>query len=153
MPDQITNAATVNRPDVRRASIPGAGGIMNARSLARHYAMLANGGELDGVRLLSPERIDLIRACAIDAEDIVLNTRTRRGLGYTLGGGPAIFGNEIMGWSGKEFGHGGLGGSIGYADPEHRFAFGLTKTLLKRDEARTDSAAFKLAELLRSQLY
>ena len=29
---------TYNRPDVRRAVIPSAGGLMNARSLARHYA-------------------------------------------------------------------------------------------------------------------
>ena len=26
------------------------------------------------------------------------------------------------------FGHGGAGGSIGFADPEHRFAFALSKT-------------------------
>ena len=45
------------RSDVRRACIPGAGGIMNARSEARFFAMLANGGELNGVRLLSSERI------------------------------------------------------------------------------------------------
>jgi len=32
------------RPDVRRACIPGAGGIMNARSEAGFFAMLANGG-------------------------------------------------------------------------------------------------------------
>ena len=30
---------------------------MNARSQARFYAMLANGGELDGVRLLSEDRV------------------------------------------------------------------------------------------------
>ncbi len=32
-----------NREDVRRACIPAAGGIMNARALARHYAALASG--------------------------------------------------------------------------------------------------------------
>src|SRR5262245_6617535 len=47
--------AIFNRPDVRRASIPAGGGIMSARSLARHYAALI--GELDGVRLLPAERI------------------------------------------------------------------------------------------------
>ena len=35
--------------DVRRACIPGAGGIMNAGSETRFFAMLANGGQLDGV--------------------------------------------------------------------------------------------------------
>lgn len=45
------------RPDVRRACIPAVGGIFTARSSARFWAMLANGGELDGVRLLSAERV------------------------------------------------------------------------------------------------
>jgi hypothetical protein len=54
MPPQVTSAAVVNRPDFRRASIPG-GGIMNARAIARHYAMLAGEGELDGTRILSVE--------------------------------------------------------------------------------------------------
>jgi len=62
MPPQVTTAEVVNRPDFRRAAIPGGGGIMNARAIARHYAMLANGGTLAGVRLLSPERINLARA-------------------------------------------------------------------------------------------
>src|SRR5262249_51414743 len=46
------------RPDVRRACIAGVGGIFNARSEARFWAILANGGELDGRRLLSRERVD-----------------------------------------------------------------------------------------------
>tara|TARA_R110002072_G_scaffold152816_1_gene302487 strand:- start:611 stop:1750 length:1140 start_codon:yes stop_codon:yes gene_type:complete len=45
------------RPDVRRACIPAVGGIANARSMARFWALLAQGGTLDGVRLLSPDRI------------------------------------------------------------------------------------------------
>src|SRR5262249_21606899 len=57
MPPHVTSAAVVNRPDIRRASIPGGGGIMNARAIARHYAMLACGGALDGVRILSRQRI------------------------------------------------------------------------------------------------
>jgi hypothetical protein len=38
-----------NRLEVQKAAIPASGGIMSARGLARHYAMLANWGELDGV--------------------------------------------------------------------------------------------------------
>ncbi len=46
-------------PQVRRATIAGVGGIFNARSLARFWAILANGGELDGKRLLSRERVGM----------------------------------------------------------------------------------------------
>lgn len=45
------------RPDVRRACIPAVGGIFNARSSARFWGMLANLGELDGIRLLSADRV------------------------------------------------------------------------------------------------
>src|SRR5262249_48856795 len=46
-----------NRADVLKSCIPGTGGVMNARSAARFFAFIANGGELDGVRLLSQERV------------------------------------------------------------------------------------------------
>jgi CubicO group peptidase (beta-lactamase class C family) len=47
-------------PHVRRACLVATGGIFTARSGARFWAMLANGGELDGVRLLSKERVKAI---------------------------------------------------------------------------------------------
>ena len=56
-PEVATTQEVFGRSDVRAACIPGAQGIMNARSQARFYAMLANGGELDGVRLLSEHRV------------------------------------------------------------------------------------------------
>src|SRR5262249_29587618 len=42
-----------NRPGSHASEIPGGGAIATARSMARLYACLANGGELDGVRLIS----------------------------------------------------------------------------------------------------
>lgn len=46
-----------NRLDVLRSCLPAVGGVANARSLARLFAMLAGTGELNGVRLLSRERV------------------------------------------------------------------------------------------------
>src|SRR5262249_7691505 len=48
---------TYNSPLMWEAESPAGNGIMDARSLARLYALLANGGEIDGVRLLSPASI------------------------------------------------------------------------------------------------
>src|SRR5258708_1529507 len=42
---------------VHQAELPAVGGICNARSSARFWAMLAQGGTLGGVRLLSAERV------------------------------------------------------------------------------------------------
>lgn len=152
MPPTITSAAVVNRGDVRRACIPGAGGIMNARALARHYALLAERGTLDGVRLLSPERIDLMRDLQTDGNDLIAGRRIRKALGYQLGGDVAEGAESEMGSSGREFGHTGLGGSIGFADPEQRFAFGLTKTLLVDEPDKTKLARTRVARLIRERL-
>jgi CubicO group peptidase (beta-lactamase class C family) len=110
-----------NHREIQQAAIPGSGGIMSARGLARMYAMLANGGELDGVRILSPEAIRRATELQSYEFDEIYRVRVRRALGYRLGpdtgpgAGPAAFG------------HVGGGGSFGYADPQRRFAIGFAK--------------------------
>jgi len=85
IPEQLPAAATLyNCPDIRRACIPAAGGIMNARDLARHYASLATG--VDGVRLLPPKRIALIAREQTLALDQVIGLNIRKGPGYFLHG-------------------------------------------------------------------
>ncbi len=152
MPPQITSAEVLNRPDIRRASIPGGGGIMSARAIARHYAMLAGGGVLDGVRILSLERIDLARAPQTDTRDLLFKGPARKGLGYFLGGDPELGGDRSMGRTGGEFGHGGNGGSLGFADPARKLAFGLTKTLMKDSPPSERTAAELASELIRNYL-
>ena len=46
-----------NSPLIHGACIPAGGAILTAREGARLFGMLANGGELDGVRLLSRDRV------------------------------------------------------------------------------------------------
>jgi CubicO group peptidase (beta-lactamase class C family) len=152
MPPHVTTAEVVNRPDVRRAVIPGGGGIMNARAIARHYAMLAGYGALEGVRILSPARVDIMRAMQADDVDLVSGARARRGLGYVLGGDAAQGGSPTMGSGGGEFGHGGNGGSLGFADPEHNFAFGLTKNLMKASPDPTKSISYLVVDAIRKRL-
>jgi CubicO group peptidase (beta-lactamase class C family) len=110
-----------NRREIQQAAIPGSGGIMSARGLARHYAMLANGGELDGVRLLTPERIKLGTALQSYEWDEIYHVRVRRGLGYRLGPDTGPFAGPTA------FGHVGGGGSFGYADPARKLGIGLAK--------------------------
>ena len=78
-------AKVFNRRDVQQAAIPGSGGIMSARGLARHYAMLANWGELDGVRVLPEARVRAGIELQSFEWDEVYRVRVRRSLGYRRG--------------------------------------------------------------------
>jgi CubicO group peptidase (beta-lactamase class C family) len=141
------NAQVYNRRDVRTAVIPAGGGIMSARAIARHYAALAEGGSLDGVRLLSPERIAEATQLQTDAPDQVLGMPLRKALGWFLGG-------TLSPMSGRStaFGHPGAGGSIGFADPEQHLAVGITKNLLKTHADPAEGTALRIARELRAAL-
>jgi CubicO group peptidase (beta-lactamase class C family) len=103
----------------RRAEIGAANAQANARGIARVYAALARGGELDGVRVLSPETIAALAVEEVgEQEDLVIGRPMRRGRGVIL--------NTLMqyGPSPAAFGHAGAGGSVGFADPERRLGVG-----------------------------
>ena len=114
-------ADAFNKRPVMQASIPGSGGLFSARGLARHYAMLANWGELDGVRVLPEARIRAGIELQSYEWDEIYWIRARRALGYRRGidTGPLA--------SPDAFGHVGGGGSFGYADPARRLGIGFSK--------------------------
>lgn len=68
----------------RRADIAAANGHGNARSVARAQAVVANGGTLDGVTLLSPPTISRIFEEQSNGIDLVLGEHQRFGIGYAL---------------------------------------------------------------------
>lgn len=120
IPPQVgTRQEILGRLDVMRACIPGVNGLMNARSAARFWGMLANGGELDGVRLLSEERVRLFSVPLQPFDyDPVIGVPHRGSLGafWLVGGrGMAAAGSNL-----RTFGHAGFGGTLGWADPDTR---------------------------------
>ena len=109
----------MNSPEFRAASVPAANGLFTARSLARLYACLAGGGELDGVRLVSGETVGLMGDVQNRGAGKVIPIPMNWRMGYhrvftTRGGVP------------RGFGHFGFGGSGGWADPERNLAVALT---------------------------
>ena len=60
-----------NTSKIRKACIPSANGHFTARALARFYAALANGGQIDGVRILSEKMVQAMQhertACTMHA--------------------------------------------------------------------------------------
>ena len=68
----------------RRVPIAGANGHGNARSIALAQAVVSHGGEINGVRLLSPATIDRIFEVQADGNEVVLPTPVTWGIGYAL---------------------------------------------------------------------
>jgi len=123
----MPNADFGNRIDVLTADIP-AGGTMSARGVARMYAALL--GEVDGVRLVSPERLREITAVAISGIDEIMGFPTTRALGYNIGFyGPLD--------SPTLFGMAGSGGSAAYADTARGIAIALTRNRVTYGEYNT----------------
>lgn len=100
-----------NLPAWRRAEIPAANGHGNARSVARIMSALACGGTLDGVRVLSRDTIERAIEEQIYQPDLVLGFPIRWGLGFMLNS-PTL----PVSPNPHTFGHGGWGGSLGFAD-------------------------------------
>lgn len=116
------SAAVFNDEAVRRAVIPAANGIGTARDMARFYACIANGGELDGTRLLAAETVDNATQTHAETEsDGTLSRPARYGLGFWTGG----LANDMFGSFSRErmFGHAGLGSIFGWGDPELNVGF------------------------------
>ena len=92
-----------------------------------------------------------IRALQTDAKDQLMGGPNRKALGYMLGGDPERGGDISMGRAGSVFGHGGNGGSLGFADPVRKLSFGLTKNRMRWPEPR-QSTAYLVAETIRTYL-
>jgi len=106
----------MNRSDTRRACLPAATGIFTARALARHYAALLPGG-VDGVELLPPHRVRQVTQPQLPTDNPMAEPISCYSLGYQR------FSDACL----PVFGHGGHGGSIGFADLTYGLAVGLTK--------------------------
>ena len=115
-----------NRPEMWSAEFPSGGGIGTARSLAAMYDALANGGGRQGRQIVSERSVALHATETRSGPDLVLLFDTRYGLGYQL---PTPFAD--LGPSPSAFGHAGLGGSVGFADPGRGVAMGYVANQLR----------------------
>jgi CubicO group peptidase (beta-lactamase class C family) len=80
----VADASKANTPGWRRADMGALNGHANARSLARVLSVVSRGGEVDGVRLLSPETIEVVFDEQSNGTDLVLGVPIRWGIGWAL---------------------------------------------------------------------
>ncbi|WP_153814082.1 serine hydrolase domain-containing protein [Streptomyces sp. SUK 48] len=140
----ITPLPDENDPAYRAAALPAATGIATADGLARVYASLI--GEVDGgVRLFTPETMELARAERSAGADRVLVVGTRFGLGYMLHGSASPL------LSPGSFGHPGRGGALAFADPESGIGFGYVTNGFRKS-VTSDPRAQALVQALKASL-
>jgi CubicO group peptidase (beta-lactamase class C family) len=113
-----------NTQPFRRAGIPGSGGFGTARALAAFYQVLVHGGSLGGRRLVSPRMVQYVtRNYTGDRVDLNMGMPMHRGLGPHLRGPTeGIRGLGSLA-APTTFGHGGVGSSYCWGDPESGVSF------------------------------
>jgi CubicO group peptidase (beta-lactamase class C family) len=134
------------------AEIPAANGVTTARALAKMYGAIANGGRVDGTQFLSRERVEGLTGEPSYAPDRNIWVPLSFHLGYHSVPIPGVM---------PGFGHAGLAGSVGWADPESGMSFGFVhnrlltrmvldqatfaglQTLIRRDAARARKRGYE----------
>ncbi|WP_197381383.1 serine hydrolase domain-containing protein [Mycolicibacterium mengxianglii] len=115
------------------AEIPSANGVATARALAKMYGALANGGEVEGTRLLSSDLCAALVGRRSLAPDRSIFMPLAFHLGYHALPLPGIL---------PGFGHVGLGGSLGWAVPDTGLAFSFVHNRLLTPFLAADQAGF-----------
>lgn len=139
--DLMTGPFRWNDRALHAGEIPAANAIGTARSIARLYACLAGGGELDGSRLLADSTVRLGRTEL--ARDVCAVTQRR----YAFGAGFEL--NTELGALGPApgaFGHTGSGGSTHGAWPAERAGYSFAMNGMW-PEARDDRGRRLLSAL------
>jgi CubicO group peptidase (beta-lactamase class C family) len=101
--------------------IPAANGVVTARGLAKMYAAIANGGSIDGTQFLSEELTQGLIGNPKRWPDLNMVVPMPFHLGYHESPVPGLL---------KGFGHIGLGGTLGWADPATASGFAFVHNRL-----------------------
>ena len=118
-PPGLSGGGWVNTAAWRSAELPSTNGHATARAIARVYSALANGGEVDGIRIVSTECLAEATKEHSNGHDLITQRPSRFGLAFQL-----TQPERPLGPNSRAFGHFGAGGSLGFCDPDCGLAFG-----------------------------
>jgi len=135
-----------NSAEFRAAGLPSGGGYATARGMAAFYQMLLGKGRLGNVRLFSPRLIAYVSRnhTGERPDEQMTGIPMHRGLGpHVRGESDRIRGLGTIG-APATFGHGGVGSSYSWADPESGVSFTYLTNYVSPDpwhSARLDRVA------------
>jgi CubicO group peptidase (beta-lactamase class C family) len=112
-------ATTMNSAIWKTCEIASGSGHGNARGVAKIYGALGMGGTLEGVKLISKQGIENMIVEQHNQTESFQDRPYHQALGILLNTPEAVY----MGPNMRSFGHHGLGGSIGFCDPDARIGF------------------------------
>jgi CubicO group peptidase (beta-lactamase class C family) len=150
----------MNKPEIRAQAIVSLGGIGSASSLAKFYAMLANGGRIlvkaspsgggEDRQFFSEKTIAWMTTTLSDGIDRVFQIPTAFSAGFMKDARKAAsnltalsgqgFKRHIFGRSPMAFGHPGAGGSHAFADPENRISFAYVMNQMEQSVLPTEKS-------------
>ena len=105
--------------------------------MARLQSAVACGGEVDGVRLLSPQTIDRIFEVQSNGIDLVIGIPFKFGVGYGL-----FPGGRVCAW-------GGAGGSTVIIDVDRRITFAYVMNKMAPAAAIAPALAERVSDIVK----
>jgi CubicO group peptidase (beta-lactamase class C family) len=108
---------TLNSPVWREVEIASGNGHGNARGVARIYG--ATVGTVDGVSLMSRGGMEAMITEQHNQTELLQERPYHQALGVLLNTPAAVY----MGANPRSFGHHGIGGSLGFGDPDTKLGF------------------------------
>jgi CubicO group peptidase (beta-lactamase class C family) len=120
-PYGLNAISAMNKPENRAREFVSFGGIGSASAMAKFYAVLANGGQIDGRKFFTSGTFKLMTTTISDGLDRVFEIPTAFSAGLMKDATKTE--RKLFGPSTYASGHPGAGGSHAFADPENRIGF------------------------------
>jgi CubicO group peptidase (beta-lactamase class C family) len=147
-PYGLNAVSEMNKPENRAREFVSFGGFGNASALAKFYAMLANGGEIDGRKFFGRDTINLMTTTISDGLDRVFEIPTAFSAGFMKDSANAP--RKIFGPSASAFGHPGAGGSHAFGDPENKISFAYVMNQMEQSVLPNEKS-LRLVDAIYSQ--
>ena len=135
------NPLDANLQEWKSADLPSANGFSNAKAIADIYAALINSSDT----LVSKEALSQAIEAQFEGNDIIMASFSRWACGFVLNT------DGVFGPNPNSFGHSGLGGSLGFADPDNQIAISYTPNRMGY-KPRSDPRAIALIDMAYSCL-